>query len=201
VGNRAVVEQTAVAGALNTRVLGDQAQAVEAAEYVARRLDSLVEPLERGWSGAPSETGGLDFSRTLRGVTQRHEIDGDLVRSADARRLDSMAGDFQEYYGRFPTIASKDGETRIAGPVDLIQHVTALGRKGLSIQRYKGLGEMNPDQLWQTTMDPEARVLHQVRISHADEAEEVFSTLMGDLVEPRRDFIQENALEVAHLDV
>jgi len=201
VGNRAVVEQTAIAGALNTAILGDENQANQAAGYVARRLDSLEEPIERGWSGAPSETGGLVFTRTLRGVTQRHEIDGDLIRSADARRLDSMAPKFQDYFGRFPTIESKDGQTRIAGPVDLVEHVAAVGRKGLSIQRYKGLGEMNPDQLWQTTMDPEVRILHQVRISHADEAEEVFSTLMGDLVEPRRDFIQENALEVAHLDV
>jgi len=201
VGNRAVIEQTAIAGALNTSILGDQTQAVDAAGYVARRLDSLAEPLERGWTGVPSETGGLVFTRTLRGVTQRHEIDGDLIRSADARKLDAMAADFQEFYAKFPALVSKDEETRIAGPVDLVERVTAIGRKGLSVQRYKGLGEMNPDQLWQTTMDTEARVLHQVRISHADEAEEVFSTLMGDLVEPRRDFIQENALQVANLDV
>ena len=201
VGSRSVVEQTAIAGALNTAILGDRAQAVEAAEYVARRLDSLANSLERGWAGEPSENGGLVFTRTLRGVTQRHEIDGDLIRSADARKLDSMAASFQEYYGRFPTLESKEESARVAGPVDLIERVSALGKKGLSIQRYKGLGEMNPEQLWQTTMDVEARVLHQVKISHADDAEEVFSTLMGDLVEPRREFIQENALEVAHLDV
>ena len=190
-----------MSSALNTAILGDQEKAVEAANYVARRLDSLANPLERGWAGEPSETGGLVFTRTLRGVTQRHEIDSDLIRSADARKLDAMAADFQEYYGRFPVLESKDEEARIAGPVDLIEHVSALGRKGLSIQRYKGLGEMNPDQLWQTTMDTEARVLHQVRVNHADDAEEVFSTLMGDLVEPRRNFIQENALDVTNLDV
>jgi DNA gyrase subunit B len=201
VSSRAVVEQTAIAGALNTDILGDHEKAVDAANYVAQRLDELADPLERGWSGVPSETGGLVFTRTLRGVTQRHEIDGDLIRSADARKLDAMAAGFQEFYGRFPTLESKDEEIRIAGPFDLIEHVSALGRKGLSIQRYKGLGEMNPEQLWQTTMDTEVRVLHQVRINHADDAEEVFSTLMGDLVEPRRDFIQENALQVANLDV
>jgi DNA gyrase subunit B len=201
VGYRDVVEQSAIAGALNADILADPERAAQAASYIAKRLDNLADPLERGWAGAPDKTGGLAFSRTLRGVTQRHTIDSDLVRSADARRLDAMAGDFQEYYGRPPTLASKDGETRIAGPVQLVERIMETGRRGLSIQRYKGLGEMNPEQLWETTMDAEARVLHQVKISHADDAEEVFSTLMGDLVEPRRDFIQSNALKVANLDV
>jgi DNA gyrase subunit B len=201
VGYRDVVEQSAIAGALNADILADPERAAEAASYIAKRLDNLADPLERGWTGALDKTGGLAFSRTLRGVTQRHTIDSNLVRSADARRLDAMAGDFQEYYGRPPTLASKDGETRIAGPVQLVERIMETGRRGLSIQRYKGLGEMNPEQLWETTMDAEARVLHQVKISHADDAEEVFSTLMGDLVEPRRDFIQSNALKVANLDV
>ena len=112
-----------------------------------------------------------------------------------------MAAVFQEYYGRTPSLVTKDGETRIGGPVQLVERIMELGRRGLSIQRYKGLGEMNPEQLWETTMDEQARVLHQVKISHADDAEEVFSTLMGDLVEPRREFIQSNALKVANLDV
>jgi DNA gyrase subunit B len=201
VGYRDVVEQSAIAGALNADILSDPERAAQAASYIAKRLDNLADPLERGWAGAPNKTGGLAFSRTLRGVTQRYTIDSDLVRSADARRLDAMAGDFQEYYGHPPTLASKDGETRIAGPVQLVERIMETGRRGLSIQRYKGLGEMNPEQLWETTMDAEARVLHQVKISHADDAEEVFSTLMGDLVEPRRDFIQSNALKVANLDV
>ena len=201
VGGRDVVEQTAIAGALNTDILSDEARAQQAAEYIARRLDSLADPLERGWSGAPSESGGLVFSRTRRGVTQRFEIDGDLIRSADARRLDAKAAEFQEYYGRYPTLTVKENEHRISGPVELVDRISELGRRGLSVQRYKGLGEMNPEQLWETTMDAEARVLHQVKISHADDAEEVFSTLMGDLVEPRRDFIQSNALKVANLDV
>ncbi len=201
VGSRDVVEQSAIAGALNAEILSDQPRAQEAAAYIARRLDNLADPLERGWEGAPDERGGLAFSRTLRGVTQRFTIDSNLVRSADARRLDALTAVFQEYYGRFPFLMTKDGETRIAGPVQLVERIMEMGRRGLSIQRYKGLGEMNPEQLWETTMDEAARVLHQVKISHADDAEEVFSTLMGDLVEPRRDFIQSNALKVANLDV
>ncbi len=201
VGSRDVVAQSAIAGALNAEILSNPERAAEAAGYIAQRLDNLADLLERGWVGAPDAKGGLAFSRTLRGVTQRFTIDSDLVRSADARRLDAMAAEFQEYYGRTPALASKDGETRSAGPVQLVERIMELGRRGLSIQRYKGLGEMNPEQLWETTMDAEARVLHQVKISHADDAEEVFSTLMGDLVEPRRDFIQSNALKVANLDV
>jgi DNA gyrase subunit B len=201
VGSRDVVEQSAIAGALNPDILADPERAQQAAEYIARRLDTLADPIERGWTGAPIGTGGLTFSRTLRGVTQSYTIDGDLVRSADARRLDAMASALQEYYGRAPVLLVKETEVRISGPVQLVEKIMETGRRGLSIQRYKGLGEMNPEQLWETTMDAEARVLHQVKISHADDAEEVFSTLMGDLVEPRRDFIQSNALKVANLDV
>jgi DNA gyrase subunit B len=201
VGNRDVVEQSAIAGALNQEILSDPERAQQAADYIARRLDTLADPLERGWTGTPNGSGGLVFERTLRGVTQRFTIDADLVRSADARRLDAMAATLQEYYSHAPSLQAKDTEFRIAGPVQLVEKIMELGRKGLNIQRYKGLGEMNPEQLWETTMDAEARVLHQVKISHADDAEEVFSTLMGDLVEPRRDFIQSNALKVANLDV
>jgi DNA gyrase subunit B len=195
------VEQSAIAGALNQEILSDPERAQQAADYIARRLDTLADPLERGWTGTPNGSGGLVFERTLRGVTQRFTIDADLVRSADARRLDAMAATLQEYYSHAPSLQAKDTEFRIAGPVQLVEKIMELGRKGLNIQRYKGLGEMNPEQLWETTMDAEARVLHQVKISHADDAEEVFSTLMGDLVEPRRDFIQSNALKVANLDV
>jgi len=201
VGSRDVVEQSAIAGALHPDILADADRAQQAADYIAKRLDTLADPIERGWTGAPIGTGGLTFSRTLRGVTQTYTIDGDLVRSADARRLDAMASELQEYYGRAPILLVKETEVRIAGPVQLVEKIMETGRRGLSIQRYKGLGEMNPEQLWETTMDAEARVLHQVKISHADDAEEVFSTLMGDLVEPRRDFIQTNALKVANLDV
>ncbi|MDP6390731.1 MAG: DNA topoisomerase (ATP-hydrolyzing) subunit B [Alphaproteobacteria bacterium] len=200
-GDHNVVEQTAIAGALNLAVLDDPEMAAKAAEYVAHRLDMLADPLERGWQGRPSDSGGLEFARTLRGVTQTYEIDGALIRSAEGRRLDAMAVELQKRYDQYPTLISKDAEFRITGPVALVDQVMELGRKGITVQRYKGLGEMNPEQLWETTMDEDARTLLQVKISHADEAGELFSTLMGDLVEPRREFIQENALNVANLDV
>ena len=201
VGDIGVAEQTAIAGALNPDVLGNAEQAQEAADYVAKRLDSLADPLERGWTGEPTENGGVVFKRTLRGVAQIREIDGDLVRSVEGLRLDAMTPTLQRFYGRYPILHAKEEEIRISGPVELIDKVMELGKKGIGVQRYKGLGEMNPEQLWETTMDENARTLHQVKISHADEAGELFSTLMGDLVEPRRDFIQANALKVANLDV
>ncbi len=201
VGNHSVVEQSAVAGALSPSILNDEKSASEAAHYVATRLDALADPLEKGWSGEPSEDGGLLFQRTLRGILQKYVIDGDLIRSRDARTLDTMAGAMQSTYSKFLVLKTKTGEQRIEGPSTLIEYLTNIGRKGLSFQRYKGLGEMNPEQLWETTMDVNARILLQVRVNHADDAAEVFSTLMGDLVEPRREFIQSNALSVENLDI
>ncbi|MDP7650698.1 MAG: DNA topoisomerase (ATP-hydrolyzing) subunit B [Rhodospirillales bacterium] len=197
----AVVEQAAILGALTPRILSEPDQAKEAAAYIAKRLDALELPLERGWEGSSLDDGGLAFERTLRGVSERHVIDGALIRSTDARRLDEMAGQLQKVYARHGILTAKDTEHPITGPVSLVETVMDLGRKGVSIQRYKGLGEMNPEQLWETTLDKDARSLLQVKISHADDAEDVFSTLMGDIVEPRRDFIQSNALKVANLDV
>ncbi|MGB0749543.1 MAG: DNA topoisomerase (ATP-hydrolyzing) subunit B [Magnetospiraceae bacterium] len=196
-----VVEQAAVAGALSPQILGDPERAAQAAEYLAQRLDSLVVEAERGWSGMALDDGGLAFERTLRGVTERHVLDRDVLGSAEARRLDAMASELQRLYGHHATLTLKDGDHEITGPLSLVSAVLAQGRKGIAIQRYKGLGEMNADQLWETTLDPDSRSLLQVRISHADEAEEVFSTLMGDVVEPRREFIQKNALSVANLDI
>ena len=201
VGNVEVVEQTAIAGALNPDVLDDPEQAQQAAEYVAKRLDALADPLERGWAGTPQEGGGLMLSRTLRGVAQVFMIDPALVRSAEGRRLDAMTSSLQRYFVRYPTLRAKEDEHRISGPTALVDKVMAFGRNGIGVQRYKGLGEMNPEQLWETTMDENARTLHQVKVGHADETGELFTTLMGDLVEPRRDFIQTNALKVERLDV
>ena len=198
--DRAVVEQTAIAGALNPTVLGDPVQAITAAKYVANRLDQLSPPFERGWQGEPTDDGGLTFVRVLRGVTETHVIDGPLIRSAEARKLDEQATALQDAYLKRGILARKDEEYEVRSPTQLLEMVLGFGRKGLSIQRYKGLGEMNPGQLWETTLDPSARTLLQVKVSHADEADEMFSTLMGDVVEPRREFIQENALNVANLD-
>jgi DNA gyrase subunit B len=201
VTNKAVIEQAAIAGAFKPDILADATLAEQTADYIARRLNAVSAPLERGWSGEPTRDGGLAFSRRLRGVQERHVIDGPLIKSAEARRLDALADDLQAVYQRPGTFAMKDKETTISSPTELFAAVLEAGRKGVTIQRYKGLGEMNPDQLWETTLDPEARTLLQVKINHVDEADEIFSTLMGDVVEPRRDFIQENALKVANLDV
>ncbi len=199
--DRSVVEQTAIAGALNPVVLSNADQAVAAAAYVANRLDQLSPPIERGWQGEPTPDGGLKFTRMLRGITQVHVIDGPLIRSAEARKLDEQAVELQQAYVKRAILTRKDDELEIRSPTELLNAVFGFGRKGLSIQRYKGLGEMNPDQLWETTLDADVRTLLQVKVSHADEADEMFSTLMGDVVEPRREFIQENALSVANLDI
>jgi DNA gyrase subunit B len=112
-----------------------------------------------------------------------------------------MTGELQKTYAHRGKLTTKDKEVTITGPLSLVEAIMEQGRKGVTVQRYKGLGEMNPEQLWETTLDPEARSLLQVKVSHVDEAEEIFSTLMGDVVEPRREFIQTNALNVANLDI
>ena len=197
-----IVEQAAIAGALNPEILSNAEHAGEAAAYIATRVDLLEEEGDRGWLGAPQPDGGLAFTRTLRGVPEGpHVIDGAVIRSAEAHAIDAHAKDLQEQYSRHGRLVSKDREFVITGPVSLVDIVLDLGRKRVSMQRYKGLGEMNPEQLWETTLDPNVRTLLQVKASHADDAEDVFSTLMGDLVEPRRNFIQQNALKVANLDV
>jgi DNA gyrase subunit B len=198
---RKIVEQAAILGALAPDVLADTETAATVAAYIAKRLDALEIVAERGWEGSFVEDSGLTFARTLRGVTERHVIDATLISSADARLLDEMAAKLQQIYSGHGKLLAKDKEFTITGPVSLLETVMELGRKGVGIQRYKGLGEMNPDQLWQTTLDPNARTLMQVKVARAADAEEVFSTLMGDMVEPRRDFIQNNALKVANLDV
>jgi DNA gyrase subunit B len=199
--NSRIVEQCAIAGAFNLDVISKAELAAQTASYVARRLDHLETEYEKGWKGEAAPGGGLRFTRTLRGVTETHVIDGRTIQSAEARHLDSLAAELQTTYTRDAVLKYKDEEVQISGPVTLLQAVLAHGRKGVSIQRYKGLGEMNPGQLWETTLDPNARTLLQVKVNHGDEANEVFSTLMGDVVEHRRDFIQDNALKVRNLDV
>jgi DNA gyrase subunit B len=196
----AVLEQAAIAGALSRELMADMAKAGEVAGLVARRLDAEARPADRGWTGV-AEGGRLIFARTLRGVTERYVLDEALLNSTEARRLDEQAAELAANWTR-PALW-KAGETArpVSGPVALTEAVIEQGRKGLTIQRFKGLGEMNPDQLWATTLDPANRSLLQVRIGAAEEAGEIFATLMGDVVEPRREFIVENALRVANLDV
>jgi len=197
VGSSAVVEQAAIMGALNPKAATDPA----IADAIAKRLDAISPPGEQGWKGLADQDGGLAFQRRLRGVLNNHLIDALLIRSAECHRLDQIKAELAEIYSASGKLTLKDREITIAGPIGLMDAVTEAGKKGVAINRYKGLGEMNPEQLWETTLDPQVRSLLQVKVSHADEAEEIFSTLMGDVVEPRREFIQDNALNVANLDV
>ena len=201
VGSIAVVEQAAIAGALSAALLADPNRAIESAHLIAERLNRLAPEHERTWLGEVIAGEGLMLSRTHQGIDERRLVDAALLRSAEARRLDADNARLHEVYEGPGTLTARDKTYPITGPVSLVEAVMELGRRGIDVQRYKGLGEMNPDQLWETTLDPEVRSLLQVKISHADSAEETFSTLMGDLVEPRRDFIQSNALSVANLDV
>jgi len=175
--------------------------AANAASQLAARLDRLAPVLERGWTGR-ADIGSLTILRVLRGVEQRHVLEFSALRGSDARRLSELAASLAASYGAGPAkLRAKDRETVLHGPLGLLDAVLEQGRKGVEVTRYKGLGEMNPDQLWETTLDPNARSLLQVKVAHTEVAEEVFSTLMGDVVEPRREFIQANALKVSKLDV
>ena len=203
VGHPAIIEQAAIAGALAAGLTGDATQAAGAATYVAKRLDTLLPANERGWLGEADKTAphvGMVFSRSRRGVTTRVNLDADTLRSTEALRLDGMANDLQAWFKLPAKLTIKDKETAITGPVALVDAIIEQARHGLTIQRYKGLGEMNPGQLWETTLDPDIRTLMQVRVNQADVAEQVFSTLMGDVVEPRRDFIVDNALNASNID-
>jgi DNA gyrase subunit B len=198
--NRQVVEQAMILGVLNSNIFTDPEKARAAAPYIARRLDVLAEEFERGWAGEFTEGKGFEFERTVRGVKEVAIIDPALLGSADARKLDGYAASLQQVYERPGMLQRKDEETAIYGPVGLIEAVMAAGRKGVALQRYKGLGEMNPEQLWETTLDAAARSLLQVKVKEGEEADNIFAELMGDLVEPRRVFIQTNAL-AASVDV
>jgi DNA gyrase subunit B len=198
--NRRVIEQAAIAGVLNSSIFGNPEKARAAAPYIARRLDAFAEETERGWQGRFSEDSGFEFERTVRGVKEVAIIDQALLGSADARKLDEYAPSLQEAYQRPGVFRRKEEETPIHGPVALFEAVTSAGRKGLSLQRYKGLGEMNPDQLWETTLDTNARSLLQVGVKDVADANTMFDELMGDKVEPRRAFIEQNAL-TAMVDV
>ncbi len=193
-----ILEQAAIAGALLPGRVDADAQGV--ADEVAARLDLIAEEYERGWQGRPTQDHGLRFSRMLRGVEEARTLDGQVLRSGEARRLGSHTDGLQETYASPAHLVRKDRDLPIFGPTDLLDAILTEGERGLTLQRYKGLGEMNPDQLWETTLDPEARTLLQVKVDDLAEADDIFTKLMGDVVEPRREFIQQNALNVENLD-
>ncbi|MBW8638241.1 DNA topoisomerase (ATP-hydrolyzing) subunit B [Hoeflea sp. WL0058] len=199
--DRRIVEQAAIVGGFNIEAMNDPERAAAIATRVSGRLDAISEETERGWTGEITPQNGLLLERTVRGVKESHLLDAGLLGSADARRIDQMFQRLDEIYSGDVRLLRKEQSTAIHGPADLLETIFAVGRKGLSMQRYKGLGEMNASQLWETTLDPNARTLLQVKIADATDADGLFARLMGDEVEPRRDFIQDNALSVANLDI
>jgi len=195
---RNILEQAAIAGAFDPGRVEGGLQAV--ADDVARRLDMVAKEYERGWTGRITQEQGIRLSRVLRGVEEIRNLDGAVLRSGEARRLSAVSRDSRSVYSDASNLVRRDRLQTIHGPSDLLQAMLDEGERGLSLQRYKGLGEMNPGQLWETTLDPEARTLLQVRVEDLAEADDIFSKLMGDVVEPRREFIQRNALNVENLD-
>jgi DNA gyrase subunit B len=195
---RHILEQSAIAGAFETGRADADLQGV--ADDVARRLDQVAFEYERGWQGRITQDHGIRLARVVRGVEEVRTLDGPVLRSGEARKLGSMTAALQAVYDRTAHLARKERLTEIHGPMDLLQAILNEGEKGLQLQRYKGLGEMNPDQLWETTLDPDARTLLQVKVDDMAEADDLFTKLMGDVVEPRREFIQQNALSVENLD-
>lgn len=200
--NRVLLEHLALTDGLNQQILENNEQADAAAAQVAERLNTwVVDDDGAEWRGEHAVEGGLHFVREARGVSDHFVIDRALIQSAEARQLEAKGSGSAAMFTK-PGNLTRKGETmQVLTPIGLLEAILEFGRKGLSIQRYKGLGEMNPDQLWETTLDPDVRSLLQVRVAQADTADEMFSVLMGDVVEPRREFIQENALSVANLDV
>jgi DNA gyrase subunit B len=195
---RHILEQAAIAGAFVPGAVDADLQGV--ADKVATRLNLIALEYEKGWQGRITQDHGIRLARILRGVEEVRTLDGKLLRSGDSRRSGGFTEHLQEVYNLPATLVRKDRNQLIHGPMDLLDAILAEGEKGLSLQRYKGLGEMNPDQLWETTLDPDARTLLQVKVEDMAEADDLFTKLMGDVVEPRREFIQQNALNVENLD-
>ncbi|WP_298677028.1 DNA topoisomerase (ATP-hydrolyzing) subunit B [uncultured Lentibacter sp.] len=195
---RHILEQAAIAGAFVPGAIEGDLQGV--ADKVARRLDLIALEYERGWQGRITQDHGIRLARILRGVEEVRTLDGPMLRSGEARRTGSLTESLQEVYGKPARLERKERSQMIYGPLDLLKAILEEGERGLSLQRYKGLGEMNPSQLWETTLDPDARTLLQVKVEDIAEADDLFTKLMGDVVEPRREFIQQNALSVENLD-
>ncbi|MCF7698870.1 DNA topoisomerase (ATP-hydrolyzing) subunit B [Loktanella sp. M215] len=195
---RHILEQAAIAGAFAPGAVAENLQGV--ADKIAVRLNLIALEWERGWQGRITQDHGVRLARILRGVEEVRTLDGGLLRSGEARKTGTFTQALQDVYDLPATLVRKDRSQLIHGPLDLLAAILEEGERGLSLQRYKGLGEMNPEQLWETTLDPDARTLLQVKVDDVAEADDLFTKLMGDVVEPRRIFIQDNALNVENLD-
>ena len=216
-----MVEALAMGGVLDP-TLSNEARGVLVATVV-RGLDAA--DTDARWSADITGEGSIHFKRIWRGVTDHHIIEAAFLGSAEARKLHTLAFEQGDAFAQTAKLVSTKaaaavqaeadaaaedddapvalgkGETMVARPSQLLEAILAAGRKGLAISRYKGLGEMNAEQLWETTLDPQNRSLLRVEVDQADVADEIFTRLMGDVVEPRREFIQDNALSVVNLDV
>ena len=193
-----IIEQAMLSGAFLDKKTEMDLQSV--ADNISKRLDLIALEYEKGWTGLAEDNGSIKLYRVLRGVEELRVLDKVLLKSTELEKLGSITKSLQEVYSSPARLVRKDKSQIIYGPVDLLKYILEVGERGSSLQRYKGLGEMNPDQLWETTLDPEARTLLQVQVKDVIEADDTFTKLMGDIVEPRKDFIQNNALSVENLD-
>ena len=197
-----IVEQMAIMGVFSPALRANPDEMKNVLSRLADRLNNLEAEYDKGWTVELEDNHDIKFNRTLRGVKETHIVELKVQESQEAQMINDMHDFLKENFDKPSTLVSKQGlDKKIIGPVSLVDAIIAAGKKGITINRYKGLGEMNPEQLWETTLDPEARSLLQVKINQIEEANETFATLMGDVVEPRKEFIQDNALNVVNLDI
>ena len=196
-----VLEQAAISGILNNKTFNSQKKINESIDYVVKRLNFLENEFEKGWTAKTDKKHNLIFSRLIRDVNEKFTIYSEDINLLKYDGIDKMANFLQDIFLTSPELKWNDEAFKFSGPSELAEKMINIGKKGLIFQRYKGLGEMNPDQLWETTLDPQYRSLLRVSVEQAHDASEVFSDLMGDDVEKRKEFIQNNAKKVANLDV
>ena len=197
-----ILEQMAIMGLFDSDLLNNREQMKSALAETVARLDSHEAEYDKGWKAVLNDDNTITFSRILRGVEEKHVINDNVMISPEAKVLNELRALLLENFAEPSKLISKNGgELRISGPVAFVDAIMNAGKKGITLSRYKGLGEMNPEQLWETTLDPEARSLLQVKMEHMEDADETFATLMGEVVEPRKEFIQDNALNVVNLDI